>query len=62
MTMHAPSTTGMTADPYAPIGRHLDRVVETIAEVATAEAGRHDYDDCAPYAGIHAFCRRRGAL
>ena len=62
MTMHAPSTTGMTADPYAPISRRLERVVETIAEVATAEAGRHDYDDGATYAGIHAFCGRRGAL
>ena len=45
MTMRAPSTTGMTADPYAPIGRHLERVVETIAEVATAEASRHDYGE-----------------
>ena len=62
MTMHAPSTTGVTADPYAPIGRHLERVVETIAEVATAEASRHDNDDGALYAGIHAFCGRHRVL
>ena len=62
MTMHAPSTTGVTADSCAPISRRLERVVETIAEVATAEAGRHDYDDGAPYAGIHAGCGRRRVL
>ena len=43
--MSAISTTGSTVDPYAPIGLHLERVVETIVDVATSEAGRHDYRD-----------------
>ena len=62
MTMYAPSTNGLTADPHSPISRRLERVVKTIAEVATAEAGRHDYDDGALYAGIFADCGRRRAL
>ena len=35
----------LASDPYAPIGPHLERVVDTIVEVATSEAGRHDYRD-----------------
>ena len=44
-TMHATHTETLNADPYSPIGPHLERVVETIVDISTSEAGRHDYGD-----------------